>query len=182
MSYCQYVLAHPDDELNRIYHDAEYGYPVHDDDLLFERLVLEINQAGLSWALILKKKENFNKAFHLFDLNKIAQFGEDDFSRLMNDKGIIRNRLKINAAIENARIIKNIQNEVGSFKNWLDSHANHSLMEWVKLFKGTFLFTGEQIVGEFLISTGYLSGAHDVNCPVYKKIQLLYPAWMDNSP
>jgi len=180
LTYCQYVLANPEDELNSIYHDTEYGYPLDEDYLLLERLILEINQAGLSWSLILKKKENFKKAYQKFNIKKVAQFDELDFMRLMNDPGIIRNRLKINAALENAKSIIEIQKEFGSFKHWLDVHTNNSLQEWVKLFKKTFKFTGNQIVREFLLSTGYLAGSHDKECPIYKKILLLEPPWMRN--
>jgi DNA-3-methyladenine glycosylase I len=178
LTYCQYVLLNPEDELNRIYHDTEYGFPLNEDNQLFERLVLEINQAGLNWSLILKKKENFRRAYQDFDINKVAKFDNDDFLRLMNDQGIIRNRLKINAAIENARSIQEIRNEYGSFKEWLDIHSNNSFQEWVKLFKKTFKFTGEQIVREFLLSTGYIPCAHDADCPVYQKILSLEPPWM----
>ncbi|HKZ43617.1 MAG TPA: DNA-3-methyladenine glycosylase I [Anaerolineales bacterium] len=181
LTYCQYVLAHPEDELNRNYHDTEYGYPLENDNLLFERLVLEINQAGLSWSLILKKKENFRKAYLNFEMNEVAQFDEYDFLRMMNDQGIIRNRLKINAAIVNAKTIIKLQKTSGSFKQWLDMHTQYSLEEWVKLFKKNFRFTGREIVREFLLSTGYLPGSHDEDCPVYDKILQLEPPWMKNS-
>ena len=107
----------------------------------------------------------------------MAAYKEKDFTRLMNDAGIIRNRLKINAAIENARSIIAIQKEHGSFKNWIDKNHPLSKEEWVKLFKKTFRFTGGEIVNEFLMSTGYLPGAHDENCSVYKKILKAKPAW-----
>lgn len=178
LTYCQYVLAHPEDELNRFYHDNEYGFPLKDDNQLFERLVLEINQAGLNWTLILKKKEYFINAYQDFDISKVAKFDNDDFLRLMSDQGIIRNRLKINAAIENAKVILNIQKEFGSFRKWMDLQANLPFEAWVKLFKKTFKFTGEQIVKEFLLSTGYISGAHNPECPVYEKILLMDPPWM----
>ncbi|MFC2064114.1 DNA-3-methyladenine glycosylase I [Chloroflexota bacterium] len=177
LPYCQYVLTHPEDELNRKYHDFEYGFPLEEDNLLFERFVLEINQAGLSWLIILKKKENFKEAFFHFDIEKVARFDTDDFARLMDNKGIIRNRLKINAAIENAKRIQILQKEHGSFRKWMDSHSHKSLEEWVKLFKSNFLFTGRQIVGEFLMSTGYLPGSHDSNCPIYEKVLQKKPPW-----
>jgi DNA-3-methyladenine glycosylase I len=176
-SYCEYVLSHPEDEFNKLYHDTEYGFPLKDDNLLFERLILEINQAGLSWIAILRKAENFRKAYHGFDIDKVASYGEKDTARLLGDAGIIRNRLKINAAIENAKRIRELRKEFGSFKGWLDAHAKQSLTkdDWVKLFKKTYVFTGGEIVNEFLVSTGYLPGAHDEDCPVYKKVASLHP-------
>jgi DNA-3-methyladenine glycosylase I len=177
-TYCEYVLTHPEDEFNKRYHDTEYGFPLKDDNLLFERLILEINQAGLSWITILKKAENFRKAYHGFDIDRIAQYGEEDRARLLADAGIIRNRLKVNAAIENAKRIQTLRNEFGSFKGWLDTNHALSKEEWIKLFKKTFVFTGGEIVNEFLVSTGYLAGAHDRECPIYRKVASLRPAWM----
>lgn len=177
-TYCQYCLAHPEDTYNRLYHDTQYGFPLADDDLLFERLVLEINQAGLSWITILKKAENFRKAYHRFNVRKVARYEEEDRARLLADAGIIRNRLKVNAAIVNAQKILAIQKDFGSFKDWLDSHHPLSKEEWVKLFKKNFVFTGGEIVNEFLMSTGYLPGAHETSCPAYRKIASLRPAWM----
>ena len=154
--------------------------PLHSDNELFARLVLEINQAGLSWDTILKKKDNFFKAYDDFEIKKVAAYKEKQIERLMNDAGIIRNRLKVNAAIENAKKILELQKEFGSFKNWID--ANHPLTkeEWVKLFKKHFKFTGGEIVNEFLMSTGYLPGAHTENCIVFQKIKKLNPMWMNN--
>ena len=96
---------------------------------------------------------------------------------MLNDAGIIRNRLKVNAAIENAKAILSIQKEHGSFKKWLDLHHPKTKEEWVKLFKNTFRFTGGEIVNEFLMSAGYLPGAHDEDCPVQKKVLRSNPAW-----
>src|SRR5687767_5191023 len=177
-TYCEYVLTHPEDEFNKHYHDTEYGFPLKDDNLLFERLIFEINQAGLSWITILKKAENFRKAYHGFDIDKIARYGEKDRVRLLEDAGIIRNRLKVNAAIENAKRIQELRKQYGSFKEWLDTNRTLSKEEWIKLFKKTFVFTGGEIVNEFLVSTGYLPGAHDQNCPVYRKVASLRPAWV----
>ena len=177
-SYCDYCKSHPEDIFNKTYHDSEYGFPLEDDNLLFERLILEINQAGLSWITILKKADNFRKAYDGFDIEKIAKYGEKDVARLLENAGIIRNRLKINAAIVNAQRILELQKEHGSFKGWLDTNRDLSKEEWVKLFKKTFVFTGGEIVNEFLISTGYLAGAHDESCPSYKKVASLRPAWM----
>lgn len=177
-SYCDYCNSHPDDTFNKTYHDTQYGFPLRDDNLLFERLILEINQAGLSWITILKKADNFRKAYRGFDIDKVAKFTEKVRARLLADAGIIRNRLKVNAAIENAKRIRELRKEFGSFKGWLESHHPLTKGEWTKLFKKTFVFTGGEIVNEFLMSTGYLPGAHDEDCPVYKKIASLRPAWM----
>lgn len=177
-SYCEAVLLMDKNNVHRIYHDNYYGFPIYDDNELFERLVLEINQAGLSWPTILNKQENFKKAYKDFNIKKVAAFKEKDFERLMNDSGIIRNRLKINAAIENAKTILKIQKEFGSFKKWLDHHHPKTKEEWVKLFKTTFRFTGGEIVNEFLMSTGYLAGAHIESCPVFKKIMKSKPAFL----
>jgi DNA-3-methyladenine glycosylase I len=177
MTYCEYLktISGGNMELHKEYHDNHYGFPIKNDDELFERLMFEINQAGLNWILILKKQNNFRKAFDNYNIEKVAHYSENEIIRLMNDAGIIRNRLKINAAIGNAKVIMSLKQEYGSFRNWLDKMSidNNSLEEWTKLFRKTFRFTGGEIVNEFLISTGYLPGAHSVNCPVYKKIEKL---------
>ena len=177
-SYCEAVISMDKNNLHRIYHDQFYGFPIDDDNELFERLVLEINQAGLSWSTILNKQQNFKKAYKDFDIKKVAAFKEKDFERLMKDPGIIRNRLKINAAIENAKTILKIQKEFGSFKKWIDHHHPKTKEEWVKLFKQTFKFTGGEIVNEFLMSTGYLPGAHIESCVVYKKLLKARPPFI----
>lgn len=160
------------------YHDTEYGFPVDDDRLLFERLVLEINQAGLSWLTILKKRAAFQEAYDGFDIDRVASYGARDRARLLGDAGIIRNRLKIEAAIENAKRIQVLQESHGSFAVWLAAHHPLPKAEWVKLFKKTFRFTGGEIVGEFLMSVGYLPGTHRPDCPVYRSIVKLSPPWM----
>lgn len=172
MSYCHFVKTNtdPKKDIHKKYHDTQYGFPIHDDNELFGRLILEINQAGLNWETILKKEENFRRAYKNFDIKKVAKFSDKDFSRLMNDAGIIRNRLKINAAIENAKTILKIQKEFGSFEKWLLINRGNKKDEWVKLFKKTFKFTGGEIVNEFLMSIGILPGAHVPQCPIYKKI------------
>ena len=177
MTYCQYLREHPEDSLNKAYHDAEYGFPLKDDATLLERLALEINQAGLSWSLILKRKDNFRLSFDGFDVDTVAAYGDEDMARLLGDAGIIRNRLKVRAVIENAHRIQGLRTEFGSFKGWLDKHHPLSREAWTKLFKQTFVFTGGEIVNEFLVSTGYLPGAHDTECPVYEQIAKLQPAW-----
>lgn len=182
--YCDYIDALPDGEnkeLNREYHDRQYGFPIHDDNELFGRLLLEINQAGLSWLTILKKQNNFRKAYDGFDVLKIANYGETDRFRLLSDSGIIRNRLKINAAIYNANVVLNLQKEYGSFENWLSAHHPRTKEAWIKLFKQHFRFVGGEIVNEFLISIGYLKGAHKETCPVYKKILSEKPKWNEKT-
>ncbi len=170
MSYCKFVSTVEKDNVHRKYHDTAYGFPIHDDNELFCRLVLEINQAGLSWTTILNKEQNFRKVFHNFEIAKVARYKEKDRARLLNDAGIIRNRLKVDATIHNANVILGLQKEFGSFKNWIDHHHPKTKDEWVKIFKITFRFTGGEIVNEFLMSTGYLDGAHSRDCPVYKKV------------
>jgi len=165
-SYCEYVSSLNDSNLHKIYHDTQYGFEIETDDELLGRLILEINQAGLSWETILKKQDNFRKAYLNFDIEKIANFTDDNRRRLLNDAGIIRNKLKINAAISNARQITKLQSEYGSFKNWLEKNRGLSLEDWVKLFRQNFKFTGGEITKEFLISTGYIEGAHIDSCPV----------------
>jgi DNA-3-methyladenine glycosylase I len=159
------------------YHDKEYGFPIHDDNELFARLVLEINQAGLSWTTILNKKDNFFKAFDDFDIAKVARYSDKKVEKLLQDAGIIRNRLKVEAAIHNAKVIQGLQKEHGSFLNWLKHHHPKTKDEWVKIFKKEFRFTGGEIVNEFLVSTGFLKGAHIESCPVYKKVLLKKPMW-----
>ena len=160
------------------YHDTEWGRPVHDDRIHFEFLILEGAQAGLSWITILRRREGYRKAFSNFDVKKVARYDAKKMAALLKDESIIRNRLKINAAIENAKMILQLQKEFGSFEKWLESHHPKTKEEWVQLFKKTFRFTGGEIVNEFLMSIGYLSGAHSADCAVYKKIQKAKPLWM----
>lgn len=179
MSYCRAIITMKTEDLavHKTYHDDQYGFPIHEDNELFCRLILEINQAGLSWTTILKKQDGFRKAYHQFNIRKVAAYSQKDFDRLMGDPSIIRNRLKINAAIENAKTILALQKQFGSFKNWLDHHHPLTKDEWTRLFKKTFRFTGGEIVNEFLMSTGYLPGAHDETCPIFKKALKAKPAW-----
>lgn len=174
-TYC-HVAAN--DPLHGPYHDHEYGFPIEDDDALFERLILEINQAGLSWATILRKRAGFRAAYAGFRIDAVAAFGAADVERLLGDAGIIRNRLKVEAAIENARRMQAIQASHGSFRAWLDRHHPLPKAEWVKLFKKTFRFTGGEIVGEFLLSTGYLPGAHHEHCPVARRVAAAKPPFL----
>jgi DNA-3-methyladenine glycosylase I len=179
MSYCKALNSMEGDRraLHSDYHDKYYGFPIHDDDELFCQLILEINQAGLSWETVLKKQPTFRKAYSGFKIKKVAAYTEADRKRLMGDAGIIRNRLKINAAIENAKTLVLIQKEFGSFQNWLGKEHPKTKEEWVKLFKKTFRFTGGEIVNEFLMSTSFLPGAHEKNCPVFSKVMKSKPHW-----
>lgn len=179
MSYCKSIPAIPKPRRHwhEAYHEHHYGFPIHDDNELFGRFLMEINQAGLSWETILKKEEGFRKAYDNFDIQKVAAYGEKDRDRLRNDERIIRNKLKINAAIENAKTIQKLQKEYGSFEKWLETNHPLSKLEWVKLFKKHFKFTGGEITGEFLMSVGILHGAHDEDCPVQQKILQQNPLW-----
>jgi DNA-3-methyladenine glycosylase I len=173
-TYCDVAPGH---EWHGPYHDEEYGFPLRGDAELFERLVLEINQAGLSWLTILKKRAAFRRAYAGFDPTIVARYRARERRRLLADPGIIRNRLKIDAAIANAATLLELQASHGSFAAWLEAHHPRSKAEWVRLFKQTFRFTGGEIVGEFLMSIGYLPGAHTPSCPVYAKILALEPMW-----
>ncbi len=180
MSYCQAILNMPESEkkqLHLFYHNHLYGFPLTNDNELFGRFVLEINQAGLSWELMLKKEKAFRKAYQNFAIKKVAHFGDEKINELLQNSGIIRNRLKIKAVIYNAQVILNLQKEYGSFAHWLQHHHPKSLNEWTNLFKKNFKFTGNEIVNEFLMSIGYLPGAHDLNCPIFKQVLKLNPFW-----
>ncbi len=180
MSYCKYINSITSEEkkkLHKNYHDQHYGFPLHDDNELFGRLIMEINQAGLSWETILKKEENFKKAYNQFCIKTIANYTEEDRMRLLNDAGIIRNKLKVNAAIENAKTILKLQEKYGSFEKWLEHHHPKTKEEWVKIFKQNFKFTGGEIVNEFLMSIGFLPGAHDEDCCIHKEILKQNPKW-----
>jgi DNA-3-methyladenine glycosylase I len=177
MSYCKVSQGHP---FHGPYHDREYGFPIRGDAALLERLALEINQAGLSWLTMLQKREGFRKAYAGFDPERVARFGEKQYRRLLADPGIIRNRLKVRAVAENARRVLAIRESHGSFSKWLDAHHPRSQKEWERLFKETFVFTGGKIVHAFLMSTGYLKGAHEKSCPAYARVLKKAPAWARN--
>ena len=169
-SYCAFVASLPAENHHRVYHDTEYGFAVESDDALFGRLLLEINQAGLSWDIILKKQAHFRRAYHDYDIAKVASYGAVDVDRLLSDAGIVRNRLKINAAIYNAQQILRLQKDHGSFRIWLALQGELSLEDWVRLFKKTFKFTGGEITREFLMGTAHLPGAHVEGCPIHAKL------------
>ena len=172
-SYCDVAPGHP---VHGPYLEYEYGFPQRDESALFERLLLEINQAGLSWETILKKREGFRHAYDGFDVDAVAGYGERDVARLLADPGIVRNRLKVAAAIHNAGVVRGLRASHGGFAAWLDANVRdkhgreRDKASWVKLFKRTFRFTGGEITGEFLMSLGYLPGAHRPDCPVMAKI------------
>ena len=168
VDYCEMAKGHP---VHASYHDTEYGFPSRDEAVLFERLALEIMQAGLSWETTLKKRAALRAAFDGFNVDKVAAYGQSEVERLLGDASIIRNRRKIEAIIANARTLLTIRASHGGFSVWLDSHHPQPKDSWVKLFKKTFVFTGGEIVGEFLMSLGYLEGAHKPSCPIVKKVQ-----------
>ncbi|WP_199052995.1 DNA-3-methyladenine glycosylase I [Aquitalea sp. ASV15] len=172
-----------DDPLYMAYHDQEWGRPQHDDHKLFEMLILEGAQAGLSWITILRKREGYRRAFHGFDPQQVAQMGEDDVEKLMQDSSIVRNRLKINSAIRNARVFLQLQQQYGSFAQWLwaytdgQSLVNHwqSLAECPAstplsdsiskaLKKAGMNFVGSTVIYAYLQATGvvndHLLGCH----------------------
>jgi DNA-3-methyladenine glycosylase I len=175
-------------ELEKSYHDNEWGTEVHDDRILFEFLVLEGAQAGLSWSTILKKREGYRKAFDDFDARKISRYSGDDVSRLLADPGIIRNRLKINAAITNAGAFLEVQKEFGSFNNYIwqfvkgkpirnarkrmtdiPSSTPESDAMSKALIKRGFKFVGTTICYAFMQATGMVND-HVTDCFRYKEI------------
>ncbi|NQU59470.1 MAG: DNA-3-methyladenine glycosylase I [Rhodospirillales bacterium] len=173
-----YCDSAPGSPIHGPYHDDEYGLPRQGEAVLFELLALEIFQAGLSWELILKKRPTTFKAFDGFDVDTVAAYGEKDIKRLLGDAGIIRNKLKINSIIENAKRIQAMRESHGGFAKFIEAHHPMPKSGWVKLFKKTFKFTGGEIVNEFLMSLGYLPGAHREDCPAYARIVAEKPQWM----
>ena len=179
-NYCTFAQHLPKDNLHRIYHDTEYGFNCSSDNQLFEKLVLEIQQAGLSWSVVLSKREFIRKAYSNFDISIVSKYNEHEVKLMMKNKNIIRNFLKINATIYNAKQIIKIRKEYSSFKKWLDNHLHFNINEWTELFKKTFKFTGPKITKEFLMSSGYLAGAHNKNCKVYSLMLKKKPPWLIN--
>jgi DNA-3-methyladenine glycosylase I len=179
MSYCEISKGHP---VHGPHHDTEYGRPVTRDDVLLERIALEINQAGLSWLLILKKRPALFEAFEGFDPERVAGYGEAEIERLLGNAGIIRNRRKIEAVIENAKRLLVLRDSHGSLAAWLEAEHPMPLQDWVKRMRATFVFMGPEVVNEFLMSTGYLPGAHDADCPIGREVAALNPAWMRAAP
>ena len=176
MSYCQLAHGHP---YHGPYHDLEYGFPVKEEAKLFERLSLEIFQAGLSWLTVLKKREAINEAFFNFDVDRVADLQTSQIESLLKNPKIIRNKLKIRAIRHNGIIIRSMR-EYGGLVHWIEQHHPLSKPEWVALFKKSgFQFIGGEIVGEFLMSIGYLRPPHDEDCPIFKKQLALRPPWSD---
>jgi DNA-3-methyladenine glycosylase I len=126
---------------------------------------------------VLQKRAAFRAAFADFAVDTVAAFDAADLARLLGDAGIVRNRLKIEAVIHNARRIQEMRVSHGSFYAWLEAHHPRSIEDWTKLFRQNFRFTGGLIVGEFLMSLGFLPGAHEPDCPAYAKIAALSPPW-----
>ncbi len=182
---CGWCLGDP---LYEAYHDNEWGVPIKDDDTLFEFLTLETFQAGLSWITILRKRENFRKAFNGFDYKKIALYDEAKYESLLQDEGIIRNKLKIRATITNARSFLKVQEDFGSFsnyiwrfvdsrpiknklKNYKDAPANTPLSDAISkdLKKRGFKFVGSTVVYAHMQATGMVND-HEVNCFRYHEV------------
>lgn len=175
-------------ELYEAYHDLEWGVPVKDDDTLFEFLILETFQAGLSWITILKKRENFRKAFDHFDYKKIAKYDQKKIDSLLQDAGIIRNKLKVNATVSNALAFMEVQKEFGSFskyiwgfvdgkpiknkiKNYKDGPANTPLSDELSkdLKKRGFKFVGSTVIYAQMQATGMVND-HEVSCFRYNEV------------
>jgi DNA-3-methyladenine glycosylase I len=171
-SYCTYASNIQDTaDVERVYHDKRYGLRVEDDNELFGLLLLEINQAGLSWRTVMLREESLRKAYDGFDIRKIANYGDGDIDRLLADQSVIRNRLKVRAAIKNAKAILELRREFGSFRKWLDFYSEDLKYDkdaWVRVFKRHFTFVGGEIVREFLTGIGMFPGAHEKDCPLYR--------------
>ena len=163
------------------YHDEEWGTPVYDDNKLFEMLLLESFQAGLSWECVLNKRESFRKAFDNFDIDKICKYDEEKLEELLQNKDIIRNKLKIKSTINNSKIFKKIQNEYGSFYNYLKIFTNDTILYEIgnttnelsdelskDLQKKGMKFVGSTIIYSYLQAIGIIY-SHDKECTFYKK-------------
>lgn len=176
------------DDLYETYHDEEWGVPIYDDDKLFEFLILETFQAGLSWITVLRKRENFRKAFDDFNYKKIANYKQDKIDNLLQDAGIIRNKLKVNATVTNAQAFMEIQKEFGSFSNYIwgfvdgkpikntfkdyrNAPANSPLSDTISkdLKKRGFKFVGTTVVYAHMQATGMVND-HEVNCFRYDEV------------
>ena len=190
MSYCRLPSA---SALDRKYHDEEWGIPVHDDRKQFECLMLEAMQCGLSWELMLKKREIFRSCFDNFDYDKISVYGKEDIDRIMNTPGMIRSLPKIKAVIGNAQCFKKIQEEYGSFCNYLWGYVNHKTIIYKEhaagnipagnhlsekiskdLKKRGFKYIGPVTMYSHLQACGIIND-HDPDCPCYQKIVKEYP-------
>ena len=172
--YCLVARGHP---VHGPFHDAEHGFPVATDPALLERLALEINQAGLSWLVVLKRRESLARAFAGYDLDRVAAFGAADVERLCADPGVIRHRRKIEAVVENARRMADLRDRHGSARAWFDHHHPLAADAWLKLLRRTFVFVGPEIANELLVGTGYLPGAHLPDCPAFARVLAADPPW-----
>lgn len=153
------------------YHDYEYGFRITSDFQYFERFMLEIFQAGLSWATILKKREYFRKAFDNFDFYKIAKYDDSKIKELLSNKNIIRNRLKIEATIYNSKKFIDIVEKYGSFDNYiLKLNKEYTKEDLLKIFKKEFKFMGKLILEEFMMSVGLWPVKHEDRCFLYKNL------------
>ncbi|MCE7749590.1 MAG: DNA-3-methyladenine glycosylase I [Candidatus Heimdallarchaeota archaeon] len=176
------------DDLSRDYHDNEWGTPVYDDTILFEFIILEGAQAGLNWMTILRRREGYRKAFNGFDFNKIAKYNEKDVERLLQDEGIIRNKLKINSTILNAQVFLRIREEFGTFSNYIwefvdNKPINNNVKSWKEvpvtteisdkiskdLKKRGMKFVGSTIIYAFMQAVGMVND-HLVDCFKHKEI------------
>jgi DNA-3-methyladenine glycosylase I len=178
------------DALYETYHDTEWGMPLYDEDALFEFLILETFQAGLSWITILRKRENFRKAFDNFDYKKVAAYDDAKYDALMQDAGIIRNKLKIKATINNAKMYMKVQDEFGSFsdyiwgfvngqpiqnkvRNYKEAPATTAISDALSkdLKKRGFKFVGSTVIYAHMQATGIVND-HEINCFRYNEVQL----------
>jgi DNA-3-methyladenine glycosylase I len=174
MHYCDYACG---DALHGPYHDTEHGFPVRDETVLFERLILEISQAGLSWGTVLRKRDSLRAGYAGFEVDRVAAFDDRDRDRLLADPGVIRNRRKVEAAIYNARVVRALRDRHGGFAAWLDAQHPQTRAQWTKTMKSAFVLVGGEITNEFLMSVGYLPGAHKPDCPVYERVLAAAPPW-----
>lgn len=164
--YCKAAPGHP---FHGPYHDDEYGFPATKDATIFERLTLEVFQAGLSWLICLKKRPGFQAAFAGYDIDRVAGFDEPEIADLLSRTEIVRHRGKIHATIHNARALRDLRNHHGSLVGWLDSIHPAPLAQWQHLMKKQFKFAGPEVVREFLASLGYLPDAHGTTCPAFRR-------------
>lgn len=182
---CGWCLGDP---LYEAYHDEEWGVPVKDDDTLFEFLILETFQAGLSWITVLRKRENFRKAFDNFDYKKVAKYDQSKINKLLQDEGIIRNKLKVKATVTNAQAFMEVQEEFGSFSNYIWGFVNHTpIKNKLKNYKNApanttlsdtiskdlkkrgFKFVGTTVIYAHMQATGMVND-HEVNCFRYDEV------------
>ena len=178
-TYCEIAPGHP---VHGAYHDLEYGVPCRDDEVICERLALEIFQAGLSWEIVLRRREGIRAAFGGFAPDHVARLDAPARDRLLTDARIIRNRRKVDAIIANAGVMCEMIATHGSVAGWLDAQHPLPKDDWVRLFRRTFRFTGPEITNEFLVSLGYLPGAHAPECPAYARVAALGPPWRGIEP